>query len=713
MKNSYSSHDVKCLVNEFQKYVGLYLDNIYDIDSHQNKTFVFKFKGNPKVYILMESGRRLHTLDSFNADNTEPKSLCVKMRKHISGWKLNKIQQVNYDRVIDFQFGHDEKSFHVILELYASGNIIFTDHDYIILGLIHHHYYEDKIDEETKRIYEVSPGKKYPIDKATLNKSVFDIDESAVNNWITTIRTNDKMEKLRDYITKSPMKNYGTVLVEHCISSQGISTKAKYGKGKTLDTLNSYKLIADLKSFLIDNNEQIEGYIIKDNTFVPYLYDQLKDTEYVRYPTFDSALKEWFGSSLKKVSIEKKSKDKIIKTKTNKADMIVFHIEQNIKTLMEKQDKIITIIDVIGKNSDLLNEVITIANNREINNNLIQKYKIDYNYKMKTVKIAVDNEGVSIEVTLNWSLTLNANIQKLYDSLKIVNTKMITANNILESHRKKVNKQIKQKEIIKQTEPVESKQNETIKIQRKQFWFEKFNWFISSDGNLVISGKDAQMNDAIYNKYMKNNDIYVHSDEPGSGSCIVKNIKSFNMENTDESENNTDQEDSKDSKDTTDNIDFGVRTIEEVGSFVVCHTKAWSSPGERRSYWVKPDQVSKTTQTGEFIKTGSFIVRGTKNYIPPKKMTMGFGILFFDGKKLNKKFDSESKFAVVICCPYSVLLNYQFKKKIEPGNCKIGQSINLVIDSICKEATGLAKTMIKNIPNEDWHRVAPGKFKVI
>jgi predicted ribosome quality control (RQC) complex YloA/Tae2 family protein len=35
---------------------------------------------------------------------------------------------------------------------------------------------------------------------------------------------------------------------------------------------------------------------------------------------------------------------------------------------------------------------------------------------------------------------------------------------------------------------------------RKQWWFEKFIWFISSDGYLVLGGKDAQQNEILYKK---------------------------------------------------------------------------------------------------------------------------------------------------------------------------------------------------------------------
>ena len=46
------------------------------------------------------------------------------------------------------------------------------------------------------------------------------------------------------------------------------------------------------------------------------------------------------------------------------------------------------------------------------------------------------------------------------------------------------------------------------------------------------------------------------------------------------------------------------------------------------AWWVHAHQVSKTAPTGEYLTTGSFMVRGKKNYLPPCQLTLGFGVLF-------------------------------------------------------------------------------------
>ena len=60
----------------------------------------------------------------------------MKLRKHLRTKKLTSIKQLGMDRVIDLQFGRDEFAAHILVELYAQGNIILTDENYTILSLL-------------------------------------------------------------------------------------------------------------------------------------------------------------------------------------------------------------------------------------------------------------------------------------------------------------------------------------------------------------------------------------------------------------------------------------------------------------------------------------------------------------------------------------------------------------------------------------------------
>jgi len=140
-----------------------------------------------------------------------------------------------------------------------------------------------------------------------------------------------------------------------------------------------------------------------------------------------------------------------------------------------------------------------------------------------------------------------------------------------------------------------------IKHARKPLWFEKFNWFITTDNYLVISGKDMQQNEQLYKKYLKKGDVYIHADLSGAASCIVKNPS---------------------------NGVIPPSTLLQAGDFSVCHSAAWNEKIVTSAWWVEKDQVSKTAPTGEFLTTGSFMIRGKKNYLPPSNLILGFGIMF-------------------------------------------------------------------------------------
>jgi len=44
--------------------------------------------------------------------------LLYQMRKHLKSRRLERIDQVGEDRIVDFQFGSNEAAYHIILELY-------------------------------------------------------------------------------------------------------------------------------------------------------------------------------------------------------------------------------------------------------------------------------------------------------------------------------------------------------------------------------------------------------------------------------------------------------------------------------------------------------------------------------------------------------------------------------------------------------------------
>jgi predicted ribosome quality control (RQC) complex YloA/Tae2 family protein len=142
MKTRFNTFDIVCTVTELQKCVGMRVNNVYDIDS---KTYLIRLqRSEEKSVILLESGSRIHETAFEWPKNVAPSGFSMKLRKHVKNKRLESLTQLGTDRIIDLQFGSGEAAYHVILELYDKGNIIFTDFEFTILNVLRPHTEGDR-----------------------------------------------------------------------------------------------------------------------------------------------------------------------------------------------------------------------------------------------------------------------------------------------------------------------------------------------------------------------------------------------------------------------------------------------------------------------------------------------------------------------------------------------------------------------------------------
>jgi len=145
--------------------------------------------------------------------------------------------------------------------------------------------------------------------------------------------------------------------------------------------------------------------------------------------------------------------------------------------------------------------------------------------------------------------------------------------------------------------------------RRKELWFERYRWFISSDGNTVVGGRDASSNDRVVKRHLGEQDIYVHADFHGAPSVVVKRAPG--------------------------QADIPERTLRESCQFALATSKAWAAGlASGSAFWVRPDQVSKTPESGEYLPRGGFIVRGRKNTYHDLELRLAIGHVELDGERV-------------------------------------------------------------------------------
>ena len=94
----------------------------------------------------------------------------MKLRKHLRTKKLENISQLGIDRVVDLTFGKGEASYHILVELYASGNVILTDHEYTILSLLRSHKFEENARIAVHQVYPFTHAANLTLDSITTDK---------------------------------------------------------------------------------------------------------------------------------------------------------------------------------------------------------------------------------------------------------------------------------------------------------------------------------------------------------------------------------------------------------------------------------------------------------------------------------------------------------------------------------------------------------------
>jgi predicted ribosome quality control (RQC) complex YloA/Tae2 family protein len=215
----------------------------------------------------------------------------------------------------------------------------------------------------------------------------------------------------------------------------------------------------------------------------------------------------------------------------------------------------------------------------------------------------VDN----LRFSLNLRRTLFENAAEYYERGKKAKQKSAGALTALEESRRKlgeVEQKIREAEALKTAKPTEAVEELVKRKVKRKEWYEKFRWFTSSDGFLVVAGKDAVSNEVLVKKYAGAEDAVFHADVSGAPFVVVKT------------------EDKAPSE----------QALREAGEFAAALSRAWrEGAGSTDVYWVKPSQLTKSGPSGEYVPHGAFAVSGKRNWMRNVPLKLAIGVV--EGEK--------------------------------------------------------------------------------
>ncbi|MEK6874918.1 MAG: NFACT RNA binding domain-containing protein [Nanoarchaeota archaeon] len=192
-----------------------------------------------------------------------------------------------------------------------------------------------------------------------------------------------------------------------------------------------------------------------------------------------------------------------------------------------------------------------------------------------------------MNITLHINKTIEQNAAHYFEAAKRAKRKLAGVEKTLVKYCKELENLQTQKEQQAQAHKEEEILAEQRAAQPKR-WYHSFRWFITSEGFLAIGGRDAVSNEVLIKKHTEPTDLIFHTDMAGSPFFILK------------TEGKKPQE----------------ASCREVADATCTFSKAWKlGMSNQDVFYVTPEQVSKTAQSGEYLPRGGFMIRGKTTYL--------------------------------------------------------------------------------------------------
>jgi len=475
---------------------------------------------------------------------------------------LTKIEQIGAERIAYFTFEGFGKEFILVGEFFGDGNILLCNKDMKILALQH------SIEVRHRKL---SVGLDY-VQPPENNLDIFNLTESNFDDL-----------KITDLISA---KWFGRTLglpkkyVESIFEITNVDPK-KIGNLLTSEEIT--KIYETTKKIVLDVISGNHDPMIVKNEKTEVLPVKLGkiEGEITNVSSFIEGLDTIFTKSIveKGKSIQSSGSDKKIKS----LETQISEQEKAIQTVKEKSKNI---TNVANSFFEMVSKGII-----SIKDTSAQEILAINNAKL------ISEKGISIIIVEDEKIKINTDspLQSIASVLFNQAKKQSGAINSIQVIKEKT-----EKKLAKFQNQTEAERNLVVVSEiRKKNWYERYRWFMTSDGYLTIGGRDAASNSAVIRKHLEKNDKVFHGDIFGSPFFILKDAEAV--------------------PDTT---------MNEIAHATVCFSRAWREGLYGVSaYWVHPEQIKKSAPSGEFLPKGSFTIEGQRNFIKSETLKLAVGII--------------------------------------------------------------------------------------
>ncbi len=577
MKEGMSSFDIAAMVKELQCLIGGRIDKAYQ-PARDKLLIRIRIPGKGKKELVIVTGKWIYLATKSMKIPKTPTSFAMLLRKHLSNGKITKIEQHWFDRIVIFHAQKAEK-YQLICEMFRQGNVVLVQEGKIIQPLI----------PKTWRQREIRAHREYAFPPAMHDARTLDLMEF------------EKLLKAskKDIVRTLAMDiNLGGIYAEEICLSSGIE------KGEKANGLSEEEMEMAHENMrrLFGSLEETKGGFMlfeggKPIHITPFKLKIHEGLNTEKFEELSLAVEKFLEPSEDLEPIDEEYHELKAKYERQLAqqERAVTNLEKRADDFKKKAECIYQHYTDCESILNLLKTGIKEQGTAELLETLKEMpiFKELEPDKDEVTVALMDEDGTVIGAKLNYKKSINENAGIYYDKAKKAREKLEGARNSILETKDKLAKAMEDS----------AKKKKRKKREKKQFWFERYRWFISSDGNLVIAGRDARTNDKVVKRYLTDKDRYAHAEIHGAPSVVIKNK----------------------------NGEISEETLEEACEFALAFSKAWNAKiGAGRAYWVLPDQVSKTPPSGEFLPRGAFIIRGKRNFFPNIELRLAVGKLVYE-----------------------------------------------------------------------------------
>jgi len=602
-KEELTSFDVGAVVRELRETIlNSRVINVYQLNG---RTLLFKLRGSSEnaFMLVLEAGRRLHLTSYALEKPLVPPAFCMALRKNLRGSWLTGVEQYEFERVVVFHFKSKIGVFKLVLELFGEGNIILVDGGNKILQALHYKRMRDRniLRGEVFRFAPPSGQNPVKISKQTFFEGLRGYGD------VEVVRALARFLGISGIYAEEILLRLGIEKTTHCSSLNTHQTEAIYN---CLQDLISQVYMGKLEPNIVldDSGDFVDVAPLRLKR-----YEKLKQQAYT---SFNEALDEFYARITVLEKAEAGEKVDALRRERERLGRIIAEQEKALKEAEESAERYKQIGDAVylhsGELQTLLDKFLEGRKAGKEWNEILSDISVgkrqglkphlffeSFDEQRRIVNVCVD--GLRFSLDLQKDLFTNA--AKFYEGAKLAKRKLEGAKAALEETRKKLKEaeaKLIEAETIEHAKPAKALEEFAKRKVKSKKWFEKFRWFISSDGFLIVAGKDATSNEVLIKKYTEPSDIVFHADIVGAPFVVVK----------------------------TEGKQPSEQCLREAAEFAAAFSRGWREGfASTDVYWVMPEQLSKAGGPGEYVPHGAFTISGKRNWMRGTLLKLAIGVL--------------------------------------------------------------------------------------